>query len=74
MKEVLHDELRGDEILIETAPYIHVRETTRSIRAGERLHGTGPIMRACSGTWTHGVADREIVDKNDHASARESIL
>lgn len=73
LKEVLHDELRGDEILIVSnrEPYIHVKRNERievQVPASGLVTALEPIMRACSGTWiAHGSgnADREVVDKND---------
>lgn len=74
LKEVLHDELRGDEILIVSnrEPYIHVRKNDKieiQVPASGLVTALEPIMRACSGTWiAHGSgnADREAVDENDH--------
>ena len=74
LKEVLHDELRGDEILIVSnrEPYIHVKRNDKieiQVPASGLVTALEPIMRACSGTWIahgSGSADREVVDKNDH--------
>jgi len=74
LKEVLHDELRGDEILIVSnrEPYIHVKRNEKieiQVPASGLVTALEPIMRACSGTWVahgSGNADREVVDKNDH--------
>jgi len=73
LKEVLHDELRGDEILIVSnrEPYIHVKRNEKieiQVPASGLVTALEPIMRACSGTWiAHGSgnADREVVDKDD---------
>lgn len=74
LKEILHNELTGDEILIVSnrEPYIHVKckdgIEVRSPASG-LVTALEPVMRACSGTWiAHGSgnADREAVDKNDH--------
>lgn len=73
LKEILHDELRGDEILIVSnrEPYIHVKRNDKieiQVPASGLVTALEPIMRACSGTWiAHGSgnADREVVDKND---------
>lgn len=74
LKEILHNELRGDEILIVSnrEPYIHVRKNESieiQFPASGLVTALEPIMRACSGTWiAHGGgnADREMVDKHDH--------
>lgn len=74
LKEILHNELTGDEILIVSnrEPYIHVRKNEKieiQFPASGLVTALEPIMRACSGTWiAHGAgnADREVVDKNDH--------
>lgn len=73
LKEVLHDELRGDEILIVSnrEPYIHVKRNEKieiQVPASGLVTALEPIMRACSGTWiAHGSgnADCEVVDKDD---------
>jgi trehalose 6-phosphate synthase len=74
LKEILHNELSGDEILIVSnrEPYIHVR-TNENIEVRSPASGLvtalEPVMRACSGTWIahgSGSADREVVDKDDH--------
>ncbi|WP_206668720.1 alpha,alpha-trehalose-phosphate synthase (UDP-forming) [Lacisediminimonas profundi] len=73
LRELLRDELAGDEILVlsNREPYIHQR-TADGIEVSRPASGlvtaVEPVMRACSGTWiAHGAgsADRETVDKND---------
>ncbi|MGE0617061.1 MAG: trehalose-6-phosphate synthase, partial [Bacteriovoracia bacterium] len=74
LKEILHNELAGDEVLIVSnrEPYIHVRngkEVEIRFPASGLVTALEPVMRACSGTWiAHGggSADRESVDKFDH--------
>ena len=74
LKEILHEELTGDEVLIVSnrEPYIHVRRNEKieiQVPASGLVTALEPIMRACSGTWiAHGGgnADRDVVDKNDH--------
>jgi trehalose 6-phosphate synthase len=73
LKEILHNELAGDEILIVSnrEPYIHVRRNEKievRVPASGLVTALEPIMRACSGTWVahgSGNADRDVVDKND---------
>jgi trehalose 6-phosphate synthase len=73
LKEILHSELAGDEILIVSnrEPYIHVRRNDKievQVPASGLVTALEPIMRACSGTWIahgSGSADREVVDKHD---------
>ncbi len=74
LKELLHHELAGDEILIVSnrQPYIHnhVGEKIEvQVPASGLVTALEPIMRACSGTWIahgNGSADREVVDAKDH--------
>jgi trehalose 6-phosphate synthase len=74
LKEILNNELTGDEILVVSnrEPYIHVRRNEKieiQFPASGLVTALEPIMRACSGTWiAHGSgnADREVVDKHDH--------
>ena len=74
LKEILHNELAGDEVLIVSnrEPYIHVKKDGQieiHTPASGLVTALEPIMRACSGTWiAHGSgnADRESVDKKDH--------
>lgn len=74
LKDILHNELKGDEILIVSnrEPYIHVKNNEKiEVRfpASGLVTALEPIMRACSGTWiAHGSgnADRETVDKFNH--------
>jgi trehalose-6-phosphate synthase len=76
LKEVLHRELKGDEILIVSnrEPYIHNRNGDKievQVPASGLVTALEPIMRACSGTWiAHGSgnADRETVDENDRVN------
>jgi trehalose-6-phosphate synthase len=74
LKEILRNELAGDEILIVSnrEPYIHNKSKNGEIKvqvpASGLVTALEPIMRACSGTWiAHGAgsADRETVDSND---------
>jgi trehalose 6-phosphate synthase len=73
LREILHEEFRGDEILIVSnrEPYIHVKRGEKievQVPASGLVTALEPIMRACSGTWiAHGSgnADREVVDKHD---------
>ncbi len=73
LKEILHRELAGEEILVVSnrEPYIHVRrdgEIEVQLPASGVVTALEPIMRACSGTWiAHGGgnADRAVVDKHD---------
>lgn len=74
LKEILNNELTGDEVLIVSnrEPYIHVRRNNKieiQFPASGLVTALEPIMRACSGTWiAHGGgnADKEVVDKHDH--------
>jgi trehalose 6-phosphate synthase len=74
LKEILHQELTGDEVLIVSnrEPYIHVKKNHKievQFPASGLVTALEPIMRACSGTWiAHGSgnADREVVDSKDH--------
>lgn len=76
LKEILHRDLAGDEVLIVSnrEPYIHVKKNDKieiQVPASGLVTALEPIMRACSGTWiAHGggSADREVVDENDHIS------
>lgn len=73
LKEILHRELSGDEILIVSnrEPYIHTKKDGKievQLPASGLVTALEPVMRACSGTWiAHGGgnADREVVDQND---------
>ncbi len=74
MRRILHEDLRGDEIIIVSnrEPYIHVHgadgiEIQRP--ASGVVTALEPVMRACSGTWIahgSGSADRATVDAHDH--------
>ncbi len=74
LKELLHRELAGDEILVVSnrEPYIHNRKDGKieiQVPASGLVTALEPIMRACSGTWIahgSGSADRDVVDKNNH--------
>ncbi len=74
LKEILQNDLAGDEILIVSnrEPYIHIRKEGKvevQFPASGLVSALEPVMRACSGTWiAHGSgnADREFVDKKDH--------
>jgi trehalose 6-phosphate synthase len=73
LKEILFNELRGDEILVVSnrEPYIHDwKEGKVEMRtpASGLVTALEPIMRACSGTWIahgSGTADKSVVDKHD---------
>jgi trehalose 6-phosphate synthase len=73
LRAVLHDELRGQEVIVVSnrEPYLHEH---RNGSVGVRRPASGmvtalePIMRTCSGTWIahgSGSADREVVDRQD---------
>jgi len=74
LKEILHQQLAGDEVLIVSnrEPYIHVHKNEKveiQFPASGVVTALEPIMRACSGTWiAHGSgnADKDVVDKHDH--------
>ncbi len=74
LKELLHNELAGDEVLIVSnrEPYIHNHKEGKvvvQVPASGLVTALEPIMRACSGTWIahgSGSADKEVVDQNDH--------
>ena len=73
LRDLLHADLRGDEVLVVSnrEPYIH--ETTPEGIVVKRpasglVTAVEPVMRACSGTWIahgSGSADRLVVDDND---------
>ncbi|MEO8678333.1 MAG: trehalose-6-phosphate synthase [Vicinamibacterales bacterium] len=73
LRTVLHDELRGQEVIVVSnrEPYIHMRKGEAiEVRrpASGLVTALEPIMRACSGTWIahgSGSADREVVDRHD---------
>jgi trehalose 6-phosphate synthase len=73
LRAVLHDELRGQEVIVVSnrEPYIHSRRGDGA-EVGRPASGLvtalEPIMRACSGTWIahgSGSADRDVVDRHD---------
>ncbi|MFT4173290.1 MAG: trehalose-6-phosphate synthase [Rhodocyclaceae bacterium] len=73
LRKLLHDELRGDEMIVVSnrEPYIH-EQTPEGIVVRRPASGlvtaVEPVMRACSGTWiAHGSgdADRKVVDRKD---------
>ena len=74
LRTILHDDLKGEEILIVSnrEPYVHVRRQERvevQRPASGLVTALEPVMRACSGTWIahgSGSADRETVDDRDH--------
>jgi alpha,alpha-trehalose-phosphate synthase [UDP-forming] len=74
LKNILHKDLAGDEVLIVSnrEPYIHVKtggQIEIQVPASGLVTALEPIMRACSGTWIahgSGSADREVVDEQDH--------
>jgi trehalose 6-phosphate synthase len=74
LKELLHRELAGDEVLIVSnrQPYIHNRvgdEVVVQVPASGLVTALEPVMRACSGTWIahgNGSADKAVVDSKDH--------
>jgi trehalose 6-phosphate synthase len=74
LRSLLHDQLRGDEILLVSnrEPYIHSR-SARGIEVQRPASGlvtaVEPVMRACSGTWIahgSGSADRDTADTRGH--------
>jgi trehalose 6-phosphate synthase len=74
LRAVLHDELRGQEVIVVSnrEPYIHLRGATGGIEVRRPASGLvtalEPIMRTCSGTWIahgSGSADRDVVDRHD---------
>jgi len=73
LRAVLHDELRGQEVIVVSnrEPYIHIRrgEAIEVRRPASGLvTALEPIMRTCSGTWIahgSGSADRDAVDRHD---------
>jgi trehalose 6-phosphate synthase len=73
LRAVLHDELRGQEVIVVSnrEPYIHVATGTGiEVRrpASGLVTALEPIMRTCSGTWIahgSGSADRAVVDRRD---------
>ena len=74
LRRLLHDQLRGDEILLvaNREPYIHVR-TPRGVEVQRPASGLvtaiEPVMRACSGTWiAHGSGSA------DRGSSRTCLL
>lgn len=73
LRDLLHADLRGDEILVVSnrEPYIH-EKTADGIAVKRPASGlvtaVEPVMRACSGTWIahgSGSGDRDVVDRND---------
>ncbi|MFA9439058.1 trehalose-6-phosphate synthase [Uliginosibacterium sp. sgz301328] len=73
LRKLLHEELRGDEVIVVSnrEPYIH-EDTPDGIVVRRPASGlvtaVEPVMRACSGTWIahgSGSADRKVVDRND---------
>jgi trehalose 6-phosphate synthase len=70
LRHLLHDQLRGDEILLVSnrEPYIHVKSASGievQRPASGLVTAVEPVMRACSGTWIahgSGSADRDVVD------------
>lgn len=73
LKQILKEELVGDEILIVSnrEPYIHNLKGNNievQVPASGLVTALEPVMRACSGTWIahgSGSADKQVVDKND---------
>ncbi len=75
LRNVLHAELRGQEVIVVSnrEPYIHDYNASGDAIVVRRpasglVTALEPIMRACSGTWiAHGggSADREMVDRYD---------
>ncbi|RTL52936.1 MAG: trehalose-6-phosphate synthase [Rhodocyclaceae bacterium] len=70
LRQLLHDHLYGDEILVVSnrEPYVHVH-TDQGIQVQRPASGlvtaVEPVMRACSGTWIaqgSGSADKESAD------------
>lgn len=73
LRDLLHADLRGDEVLVVSnrEPYIH-EKTATGIEVKRPASGlvtaVEPVMRACSGTWIahgSGSADRDVVDQHD---------
>ncbi|HEX7647968.1 MAG TPA: trehalose-6-phosphate synthase, partial [Noviherbaspirillum sp.] len=76
LRELLHENLSGDEILVVSnrEPYIH-NTTPDGIKvlrpASGLITAVEPVMRACSGTWIahgSGSADRVTVDRDDRVA------
>lgn len=73
LKEILHQELSGDEVIIVSnrQPYIHNRkgeDTEIQCPASGLVTALEPILKACSGIWIahgNGTADKEVVDAQD---------
>jgi len=74
LKNILHDHLAGDEVLIVSnrQPYTHIWNGEKidvQVPASGLVTALEPVMRACSGTWIahgHGTADHEVVDSRGH--------
>ncbi len=73
LRDLLHADLRGDEVLVVSnrEPYIHEKTDGGIIvkrPASGLVTAVEPVMRACSGTWIahgSGSADSLVVDKDD---------
>ncbi|MDR3410951.1 MAG: trehalose-6-phosphate synthase [Formivibrio sp.] len=73
LRDLLHADLRGDEVLVVSnrEPYIHENTPDGIVvkrPASGLVTAVEPVMRACSGTWIahgSGSADRLVVDSND---------
>ena len=76
LRTILHEDLKGDEILIVSnrEPYIHeLRDGRIEVQrpASGLVTALEPVMRACSGTWiAHGSgnADRAVVDAHNRVA------
>jgi trehalose 6-phosphate synthase len=77
LKQTLNRHLHGEKIVIlaNREPYIHRYTEEGRIEVQHPASGLvtalEPVMRACSGVWVahgSGTADRETVDRKDHAS------
>jgi trehalose 6-phosphate synthase len=73
LRDLLHADLRGDEILVVSnrEPYIHEKTPEGLVvkcPASGLVTAVEPVMRACSGTWIahgSGSGDLDAVDAND---------
>ncbi|WP_305074113.1 alpha,alpha-trehalose-phosphate synthase (UDP-forming) [Propionivibrio sp.] len=73
LRDLLHADLRGDEVLVVSnrEPYIHEKTPDGIVvkrPASGLVTAVEPVMRACSGTWIahgSGSGDKESVDEHD---------
>ena len=77
LREVLHQHLRGEKVVIlaNREPYIHERTAGGGVRVQHPASGLvtalEPVMRACSGVWVahgSGSADRDSADRHGRIS------